>query len=212
MKRKTCVVAILAVLFAALLSGEPMQATGDQLDGLPYDPPVVTVLSPLPNRTVHASEAPVNVSVQIFGYIYHNIEKLNSLNYSLDEQTAVPLAVQAPSELEPGYIAHGNGILTGLSDGKHNLTVYGETQISGLTENFNQTVTFWVDTSSSASMEPIPIVPIAAVACAVALITVFCMRITKRKKGKKRIIRERQSTVYAATLASSTRCAVPSGQ
>ena len=47
-------------------------------------------------------------------------------------------------------------MLTGLSDGTHYLTIYGETAISGLTGNFNATVTFEVDTLTPPTSDSFP--------------------------------------------------------
>jgi hypothetical protein len=127
-----------------------------QFDGLPYEPPIVTVLSPSPNGTYNMPDVPLNVTVQINGFVYHNIETIKWLNYSLDGQTATPMTLIVPSDLYQGYKVYGNGLLTGLSDGNHNITINGETAIGGLSGNFNATVSFTVDAST---IEPSPSVP-----------------------------------------------------
>jgi hypothetical protein len=103
-----------------------------QFEGLPYDPPLVTIKSPSSNGIYHVSDVPLNVTVQIRGFIYHNLETLRWLNYSLDGQTAIPVALTEPSEISHlPYPVYGNAMLTNLSDGNHTLTIYGETAVGG---------------------------------------------------------------------------------
>jgi hypothetical protein len=150
---KRAITLLLALVFLAPLGTQVVYALPD---GLPYEPPVVTISSPSQDRTYNVADMPLSVTVQIFRFIYHNMETLKSLNYSLDGQAAVPMTLIAPSDLSPGYQVHGNGVLTGLVDGVHSVTVYGETAISGLSENFNATVSFRVDTSTPPHPEVFP--------------------------------------------------------
>jgi hypothetical protein len=160
-----------------------VQVANSPYQGLPYDPPIITVLSPSPNGTYSSPDVPLNVTVQINGLIYHNIETVKALNYSIDGQTAISMALTEPSDLSPGYYVHGNDTLTGLSDGTHNLTIYLETGISGLRENFNTTISFSVDTSAGSIPEPFPtaFVVVASVA-AVIVVAGFLVYFKKRKR------------------------------
>jgi len=127
-------------------------------------------------------DVPLNVTVQIRGFIYHNIETIRWLNYSLDGQTAIPMELIVPSDLSPGYYVYGNDVLTGLSDGTHNLTIYGETAVSGLTGNFNATVSFTVDTSATPT-EPFPTLLVTtASGVLVAVIGVFLLIYFKKRR------------------------------
>jgi hypothetical protein len=116
-------------------------------------------------------DVPLNITVQILGFIYHNMETIRWLNYSLDGQTAIPMTLIVPLDLYPGYYVYGNDVLTGLSDGMHNLTIHGETAISGLSRNFNTTISFRVDTSTTPVAEPFP-TTLVATASAASMATV----------------------------------------
>ena len=52
-----------------------------------YQPPKVTVLSPISMETYNEFDVPLVVTVEIFGYTYQSIETLDWLNYSLDGKT-----------------------------------------------------------------------------------------------------------------------------
>lgn len=163
-----------ALLFAIVfLAVWGMQVTNAQFDGLPYDPPIVTIVSPSPNEVYREPDVPLNVTVQIRGWIYGNVETIRWLNYSLDGAPFIPMPLIVPSDLTPPYYVYGNAFLTGLSDGMHNLTIYGETAISGLTGDFNATVTFSVDTSTTPVAESFPILfVVAAIAVLIIMIVV----------------------------------------
>jgi hypothetical protein len=170
------------LLVLVFLGASGIQASYAQFDGLPYEPPIVTVLASSPNGTVNMPDVPLNVTVQIRGFIYHNIETIRWLNYSLDGQTAIPMELIVPSDLSPGYYVYGNDVLTGLSDGTHNLTIYGETAVSGLTGNFNATVSFTVDTSATPT-EPFPTLLVTtASGVLVAVIGVFLLIYFKKRR------------------------------
>jgi len=173
---------IVIFLFTSLSKINFMRIAYAQFEGLPYDPPIVTIVSPSLNTTYSVSDVPFNVTVQIRGFIYYNIERISWLNYSLDGQTAIPMELIVPSNLSPGYYVYGNDALTGLSDGTHNLTIYGETYVGGLTENFNATVSFTVDTSTP----PIafPIVPVTAAFIIVIVVVAGLLVYFKKHGGK----------------------------
>ena len=159
MKRTALALTLIAVTLFTMLSGaKAVQFDYEQFEGLPYErPPIVTVLSPSPNRTYNMPDVPLNVTVQIFGFIYHNMERVKWLNYSLDGQTVIPMTLVVPSEISQlPYPVYGNDMLTGLSDGTHNLTIYGKTAIDGLAGTFNETVPFTVNTSTTTITEPFP--------------------------------------------------------
>ena len=159
----------------------PKQLVAAQLEGFPYESPTITVLSPLPNGTITVHDITLNVTVQLFGFLFHNIEKINSLNYSLDGQIPVPMKLTIPSDLKPGYYVRGDGILTGVSDGTHILTFYGETRISGIIKNFNTTVSFRVDTTSTLIQEPFPIGQVIAILVTIAVVTVVVLLYFKKR-------------------------------
>ena len=160
---------ILTLLFSMVSVARSVQVACAQFEGLPYDPPIVTISSPLPNGTYSQPDVPLNVTVQIRGFIYHNIETIRWLNYSLDGQTAIPMELMVPSDFTIPYYIMGNDVLVGLSNGTHNLTIYGETAISGLTGNFNATVSFKVDTSNTPIVNPFPTVAVVASIIAVVI-------------------------------------------
>jgi hypothetical protein len=188
---KKTVVAI-TLIFASLfliLSGTKIgQVVDAQFEGLPYDPPIVTVLSPSQNVTYTTPDVALNVTVQINGFIYHNIETIRWLNYSLDGQADNPMTLIVPSDLHQGYYVYGNDMLTGLSDGIHSLTIYGETAISGLTGNFNATVSFIVDTSNTPITEPFPTLPVLTVSVALFVVVAGLLFYFKKHKSKVRLV------------------------
>ena len=125
----------------------------------------------------------LNVTVQIRGWILKNVERIRWLNYSLDRQTAIPMTLIVPSDLTLPYPVYGNGMLIGLSDGSHNLTIFGETYIGGINAYFNETVSFTVDKSKMQEPEPFPTTIVIAseitVAIAGIILLVCCI---KRKR------------------------------
>ena len=171
---------ILTLLFSMVSVARSVQVACAQFEGLPYDPPIISVLSPSPNGTYSEQNIPLNVTVQIRGFIYHNTETIRWLNYSLDGQTPIPMTLILPSDLTPPYYVHGNDVLNDLSDGTHNLTIYVETAISGLTGNFNATVSFEVDTSNTID-ESFPTTLVAATVGASVTIVGLCVLLYFKK-------------------------------
>jgi hypothetical protein len=183
MKRAVLSLAFLFVLMFFLLTGaKAVQYDYGEFEGLPYSPPTVAILSPFPNRTYNVPEIPLNVTVQIRSNVYHNMEQMRWLNYSLDGQTAVPLTLDIPSMSQLPYSVYGNFMLTGLADGNHNLVIYGETYVSGLTGYFNETVSFTVDTSSTLEPEPFPTTIVVVSIASVAVVTVVLLIYFKKRK------------------------------
>ena len=164
MKRTTLALTLIVAILLTTVSGaKSVQFDYGQFEGLPYEPPIVTVLSPSPNGIYNMPNVPVNVTVQIFGFIYHNWETIKWLNYSLDGQTVISMKLIVPSHLSIGYYVYGNDMLTGLCDGTHNLTIYGKTAIGGSAGTFNETVSFTVDTSTTIIAESFPTALVIAV-------------------------------------------------
>ncbi len=145
-------------------------------DGSPYKPPIVTVLSPAPNGIISTSDVPLNVTAQIFGFVYHIVETMKCLNYSLDGLPAVQMNLNMPHQYAPGYYVYANDMLKGLSEGTHNLTIYGETSLAWL-ERFNTTLSFNVDPSTKSIAGSFPplftIVAVSVIATAIGVSTVL---------------------------------------
>ena len=91
------------------------------------------------------------------------MEMLNSLNYSLDGQADMPIKLTYPTSYGPGYYVDGNAVLSGFSNGVHNLIIYGETTIGAENKDFNATVSFTVDTSTTTIAESFPTALVIAV-------------------------------------------------
>ena len=149
----------LTIIFAlGLISvAKGVQFDYSEFEGLSYKPPVVSVVSPFQNATYSVQEVPLNVTVQIRNVWFPGVmERMRWLNYSLDAQTAIPLTLIVPSMSQFPYPVYGNIMLTGLSNGSHNLTIFGET--SGYVGScyFNETIFFFVDTSYAPTVAPIP--------------------------------------------------------
>ena len=172
---------ILALLFSMVSVARSVQVACAQFEGLPYDPPIVAVLSPSSNGTYSEQNIPLNVTVQIRGFIYHNTEIIRWLNYSLDGQAPIPMTLIVPSDLAPPYYVHGNDVLHDLFDGTHNLTIYVETAISGLTGNFNATISFEVDTSNTI-VEPFLTTLVIASVITVAVVSIGLIVYFKKRK------------------------------
>ena len=184
-KRTSFALILVFVFLVSLLSNTKLvQVAYAQFEGLPYDPPIVTIMSPSMNKAYNVPDVPVNVTVQIRGFIYKNIERIRWLNYSLDGQTAIPMTLTVPSDLSPGYYVYGNDVLTGVSDGTHNLTIYGETYVGDLTGNFNATVTFRMDTSTTATTEPFPTIRVAT-ALSLAAVAGIALILHFKKRNRK---------------------------
>ncbi len=183
--KRTAIALTGIIIFTLLFWTQLGQIADAQFDGLPYEPPVVTILSPSANGTYNVADVPLNVTVQINGFIYNNIETIKWLNYSLDGQTAIPMTLIVPANLSPGYYVDGNDNLIGLSDGTHNLTIYGETAVSGLSGNFNETIFFTVDTTTTSVVElPFSTLPVLAVSVAVVVVFAGLLIYLKKRKSK----------------------------
>ena len=162
MKRVLALLFILALVFLLLTGVNAVQYDLEEFEGWPYTPPIVTLLSPTSNVSYNLSDVLLNVTVEVRTIILHNLERVRWLNYSLDGQTAISLNLIEPSLSEISqlpYYVYGNTILTGLSDGSHNLTLFGKTSVSGLNGYFNKTVYFSVNKDESTiptSPTPLP--------------------------------------------------------
>ena len=188
MKRAALMQILILLLFSAVPVPRLVQVACAQFEGLPYDPPIISVLSPSTNEMYSEQSVLLNVRVEIRGNIYHNVETLRWLNYSLDGQTHISMAYFVPSDLTPPYYVTANDVLHDLSDGTHNLTIHVETAISGLTGNFNTTISFEVNTSNTI-VEPFPTTLVAAASVAtVAIIGVGLMMYLKKRKRWKKVV------------------------
>ena len=183
-KAALAAVPILVFAITIIMGAKAAQFEYSDFEGLPYDPPIVTLVTPQ-NGTYSTPYVPLNVTVQIRGWIYCNIERIRWLNYSLDGQTAMPMTLIQPSDLTSPYYVYGNDVLASLSDGTHNLTIYGETFIGGMTCYFNETVSFRVDTSNTTTEAPFPasLVFVTSVGTAIAVIGLL-VYLKKRGRGK----------------------------
>ena len=189
MKKTVLSLILITALSSAIMSGTIIvQVAYAPSEGVPYKPPAVTVLSPSPNGIYNMPDVPLNVTVQIFGYTnLPSFEVLNSLNYSLDGQADTPVALVHPLDYNMGYYVNGSGILSGLSDGIHNLTIVGETTIGADNKYFNTTVSFTVDTSTTSISQPFPTTFVAA-ACGVSVAIIgigLFLYFNKRGRGRK---------------------------
>jgi len=184
--KKTALAVVFAFTLTLVSGAKAAQYDYRDFEGLPYDPPIFTLVSPSPNATINAPDVPVNVTVQIRGWIYCNIERIRCLNYSLDGQTRLPMALIVPSDLASPYSVYGNVVLAGVSDGTHDLTIWGETFIGGMTCYFNETVSFRVNTSKTPQpeTEPFPTTLIIGSAIAVAAVAGLGLLIYLKKRKR----------------------------
>jgi hypothetical protein len=173
---------VLALLFSAGSAARSMHVVFAQFEGLPYDPPIISVSSPAPDEKCSGQNVPFNVTVQIRGNIYHNTETIRCLNYSLDGQTPTSMAYFVPSDLTPPYYVTANDVLDGLSDGTHELTTYVVTAIGGLTGNFNKTISFEVDTSQA--IEPFPTTLVVAAFVVIVAIASVGLTVYFKKRNR----------------------------
>jgi len=118
-----------------------------------YQPPVVEIVSP--ENITYA-----NGNLTLF---FSASEEISRATYSLDGNESVALS---------------NGTLvTGLSDGMHNLTVYAEDVFGN--EGTSETITFTVSTEA---FETSPLVLIAAISIPVAVVSVGLLVYFKKRK------------------------------
>ena len=116
-------------------------------------PPSISVLT-MKNRTYDTSDVPLSFTVN---------EPVSQISYSLDGQDNVTIA--------------GDTILTGLSDGEHNLTVYA-TDVAG-NIGASETITFTVAKPESLPTTMV-IAPIASLAVVGAGLLVYFAKSKKR--------------------------------
>jgi len=114
----------------------------------------IIILSP-ENVTYSTTEIPLNLIVP---------QTMSWLGYRLDSQTYVTIS--------------GNTTLTGLPQGAHSLTVYGNTAEGALASS--ETAWFSVN-----AVQPLPIVPVAAVSAgSIAAVTATGLVLTRRKRRR----------------------------
>lgn len=183
MKRKALALTLIFALM--LISGaKGVQFDYSQFEGLPYKPPIVSVLSPFQNATYSVQEVPLNVTVQIRNVWFPGVmERMRWLNYSLDGQTAIPLTVIVPSMSQFPYPVYGNIMLTGLSNGSHNLTIFGETYGYVGSCYFNETIFFSVDTSYKPTAAPVPFSLLLMASVGIDIAAIGLLVYFKKKKS-----------------------------
>jgi hypothetical protein len=139
----------------------------------PYQPPKITIQSPIPNETYNSSSVPLNVSFAIFGLYPWALDNITSLNYTLDGQRDLQLQFAPDSG---GVRFHGNSTLSGLSNGFHSVMVHGESIMNGQSIFFNESVTFTVEAPIEEDVQgnilELPPLTFSAVAVSVALAAV----------------------------------------
>lgn len=167
MKRKAAIALIIACLFTSLPAENLVQVKGEYPG---YKPPIVRILSPSPNAIYNTTDIPLNVTVQIFGFLYHNIEHLHWLKYSLDGQANVSMNLVVPQTFPPGYYVYANDNLSGLTDGTYTLTIYGRAGVEEI-EYFSKTITFQVDRTYVPAAESSPTMAIIIMAASVLAVT-----------------------------------------
>ena len=163
--------ALVVIVFAMMLFGILTESASGNFK--PYEPPQITVLSPSPNGTCFSSSVTLNVRVQLFGQTPQSLEYLNSLNNNLDGTQDVPISFAYTSSYGPGYYLYGNGTLSDLSDGVHNLSVRAETAIGAEKKCLNATVSFTVKITNEPFSWPLVAVPVTAVAVVAAGVLVY---------------------------------------
>jgi hypothetical protein len=188
-KTALAIVPILVLAITLIVGAKAAQFDYSQFQGLPYDPPIVTLVVPSQNAIYNVPNVPLNVTVQIRGWIYGNIEQVRLLNYSLDGQTSIALTLTVPSMygFHVPYNVYGDNMLAGLTDGNHNLIIYGETFIGGMTCYFNETVSFKVDTSPTPTTVLFPITLVVSSIIVIAVIAIVGVGLAiyfKRHKSK----------------------------
>ena len=185
-KRAVALASILAVVLSLFSGANAVQFDYSQFESLPYTLPIVTVTSPSANALYNSPDVPLNVTVQIRSIIYPgNNERLRWLNYSLDGQVPIPVTLVGPSELMPPYYYHGNGLLSSLFDGNHNLTVYGETYVGGLNGYFNETFSFTVNKTIIPEPDSLPTSLTIASLVTVIVVGIVLLVCFKKRHGDK---------------------------
>ena len=106
-----------------------------------YEPPKITVSSPIESSEYQESGVPVFVTVTLYGYTYQDVERIRWLNFSLDEQTQKAIPLSYPSSYGPNYNITGISYIENLSEGSHTLNIMGETTFN---QTLNQLIRFSV--------------------------------------------------------------------
>jgi hypothetical protein len=127
---------------ASVFPMEVSQTIPFTVDTGAFPPPSVSIASP-ENKTYNTSEVPLNFTVNESG---------TQITYSFDGQANVTAA--------------GNTILTGLSNGEHNITVYA-TNVAG-NIGASETITFTI--AKETETEPFPTTLVIAIIALVAFV------------------------------------------
>jgi hypothetical protein len=145
MSRKSLLaIAFIMILVLSMLVGAQFfkEALANPIP--PYKPPKITVLSPLSGENFQGSYINWKIKVQVYGYTYHGVEMIKTLNYTLDSLPPVSISIKYPGGgYGYNYSATGSGTLNlrnlSLSSGWHLLTFEGESDWGTL---FNASVIF----------------------------------------------------------------------
>lgn len=141
------------VLFVVLLSFSSLIINVKANPLPPYKYPEITASSPSPDITYNTSKIPLNIRIQVFAYTYQSIERIKTLNYSLDGSQSIPIEPIYPRELYPGYFINASNQLNELSNGSHTLLIQGETTYN---KQFQTNFTFIVNTTKTSTSEQSP--------------------------------------------------------
>jgi hypothetical protein len=184
--KKRALVAFTAILTSMLIGMH--FAINSHANPITYRAPEITVLSPPQGGLYNTSDVPLNVTVQLFGYSYSgNLETIQWLNYSIDTKTPLPITVSYLPPFMPQYNATAIGLLSGLSNGLHNLVIQGETDYNG---SIYSRINFTVNVPQSSSPkdsttsqpESFPAVPVAVSIAAVATVSAILLIYWKKRK------------------------------
>ena len=152
----------------------------------PYQPPQITILSPSATEVYNSSSVPLNISVRLFSQPWA-IDNITSLNYTLDGQRDVPISAARD---ESGIRLYGNSTLSVLSNGRHNVTVQGESIMNGENILFNATVAFTLDApitnSAQENIMGLPSSTFSAIAVSVVVAAVVAVAALIYWKKRKR--------------------------
>jgi hypothetical protein len=139
---KTALILIAVLLLLAVFAIETFSVKPVSANPKPYYPPALTILSPVQNGT-YSPNVPLTLDLSLTPK-YQGWEKPVNLSYCLDEKAVVALDLRDKDSESNLYFSD---VLSGLSDGVHNLLVQGITDWQNL---FNSTVTFTVDSNLQA--------------------------------------------------------------
>ena len=128
-----------------------------------YSPLKISFLSPNSTMVYGSFDIPLLVTVRMFCGPDRSapIEKLDWLNYTIDDKESAPLQYAlSPEIVDPPsqYLVLGNSTLAGLSNGSHTITIFAQSTMEdvALSRTFNASTTFSVDAQMIPTASPIP--------------------------------------------------------